>query len=400
MYRISSTGCALALLGLAGLLACEGTSANDGFVARDSAGVGIAENGGANPPVSQLVGAAPEVVIGEQEGPPEYLFSRIAAAHRLADGRFAVADARQHEVRFFDPRGKFLGRVGRQGAGPGEYEAMEMSLGVGDTLLVWDFVQRRITLLDGSGRFARTIPVTFSDSLSPAGYWFVGRLQDGTLLLRSTPNGSPAAVGVRRDTVRIVRVSEDGRLLNDWGRFPGDETVQVSTGRGISGYERAFGRKPHFLPVGNGVVFGSGDSYELREYTNGQLRRIVRRQQEPVPVTGAEIQAFKERWVGSVPSEQRLRLQRIADEMPYPATLPAHGRLLSAGEGSLWVQQYAASAESPETWDRFDEQGRWAGTVVLPPGLRATQAGLDFVLGISTDSVGVERVVLYRLRGE
>jgi hypothetical protein len=169
--------------------------------------------------------------------------------------------------------------------------------------------------------------------------------------------------------------------------------VQVATGRGVSGYPRPFGREARFLPAGKTLLFASGDTYEVRAYADGQLRTLIRKRQAPVPVTAADILDF----MASVDPAARPRLERVADAIPFPRAMPAHGRLISAGETGFWVQHYSHSASAPETWDRFDPEGRLAGTITLPPGFRATQAGPGFVLGVGTDSLGVERVMMYRL---
>ncbi|MDE2984600.1 MAG: hypothetical protein OXU69_07830, partial [Gemmatimonadota bacterium] len=63
----------------------------------------------------------PEYQIGEVEGSEPYLFTRIAGARRLLDGRVVVLDRESCELRFFDGEGGFLERTGGRGEGPGEF---------------------------------------------------------------------------------------------------------------------------------------------------------------------------------------------------------------------------------------------------------------------------------------
>lgn len=54
--------------------------------------------------------------------------------------------------------------------------------------------------------------------------------------------------------------------------------------------------------------------------------------------------------------------------------------------------------DEPQTWGVFDPCGAWLGTVEVPHNLDIQGIGLDYVLGVVTDDLGVERVEMYRLQ--
>jgi hypothetical protein len=54
---------------------------------------------------------------------PEYEFGRISGLTLLADGRVAMVDALNHEVRIFEQDGTHALSFGRSGAGPGEFDS-------------------------------------------------------------------------------------------------------------------------------------------------------------------------------------------------------------------------------------------------------------------------------------
>ena len=66
-------------------------------------------------------------------------------------------------------------------------------------------------------------------------------------------------------------------------------------------------------------------------------------------------------------------------------------------EGNLWV----ADARRPNTptpsWNVFDREGVWLGHVEGPTGLRVTDIGGDYLLGLWRDEVEVEHVMLNAL---
>ena len=70
------------------------------------------------------------------EARPEYEFGRISGLTLLADGRVAMADALNHEVRIFEQDGTHALSVGRSGAGPGELDS-PCCIAVDDRQRLW-----------------------------------------------------------------------------------------------------------------------------------------------------------------------------------------------------------------------------------------------------------------------
>ena len=85
------------------------------------------------------------------------------------------------------------------------------------------------------------------------------------------------------------------------------------------------------------------------------------------------------------------------DGQAFPAAMPALQNLKVDGEGNLWLEEYQAAPEVQPRWALFDPQGRWLGTIDTPHGLRVTDLGSDYVLGIARDQLDTEHVRLYRL---
>jgi hypothetical protein len=64
-------------------------------------------------------------------------------------------------LRIFGPKGRYVGVLGREGRGPGEFGiARTPELIRGDTMFVYDFLLHRISVLTPSGKFVQAIPLT------------------------------------------------------------------------------------------------------------------------------------------------------------------------------------------------------------------------------------------------
>jgi hypothetical protein len=88
------------------------------------------------------------------------MWSRVV---RDSKGQIYVANEGQSDMEVYDSTGVYLKSIGRRGQGPGEYGVISsLSVLPGDTLLVGDRVNRRLTLVSPAGRAVRTTPFQFS----------------------------------------------------------------------------------------------------------------------------------------------------------------------------------------------------------------------------------------------
>jgi hypothetical protein len=143
---------------------------------------------------------------------------------------------------------------------------------------------------------------------------------------------------------------------------------------------------------------GSQDIFEIGEYgEDGGLVRVVRIPNRDLEVTEEDVEAYVQARLEAVPEEQRPRVQADLEASPVPATRPAYGGIRADPEGNLWVAAYAPYPTVPRSWSVFDPQGRWLGEVEMPSRFYPWDFGEGGLLGVETDDLGVEYVVLYSL---
>jgi hypothetical protein len=83
-----------------------------------------------------------------------------------ASGGIVVSNAGDRQLCFFDARGRFLKKVGRRGAGPGEFEAMrDVGLYRGDSIVVTDPMPRRVSIFGPAGEVGRQFHLQSPDTL-------------------------------------------------------------------------------------------------------------------------------------------------------------------------------------------------------------------------------------------
>lgn len=367
---------------------------------RDSLGILVVEATGApwTPEDGWRVADTPSLSIGLQDGDPEYLFNRVRGTLRLADGRIVVADGGSSEIRFFDPLGSHLTSSGGPGEGPGEFRFIgSMWRHADDSLMVTDLAG--VTVMDSAGQFHRRFPLELAEGRYRGNA--VGQTEAGTLLVVSGSRGfSPADAGtVIRDSLRFFRYDADGTLVATITVLPSAERWGLLVG-GISTFPYVpFSARPIWTVSRNRFYIGSGREAEVSVWTlDGSLDQILRWPKPARPVTDALREQFRAYSIESTrDANDRRRQERFLAEVPIAEDAPTYQSLIVDSEENLWLEVYRTPWESERNWDVIASDGTWLGSVSMPDGFTPYQIGADYILGVSRDDLGVERVEYYLL---
>lgn len=324
-----------------------------------------------------------------EEGPE--LFGQIQGLVADAEGTIFVLDSQARELRIFDADGEHLRTVGRQGGGPGEF-ANPVGLAIhpdNESLWVVDPGNGRYSVFDRDGEFRTSHPrqIAYFALPWPGGFDHDGHLHD------VVPGG-------------LVRLDDQG-VATDTLRLPEDETprIQVTSDEGsrLMSLVPPFGTRMqwHFDPRGLlWTAVTDGFHFSARDF-DGQVRRVVRRPHDPVPVGRAEgdsvARAMRE-LIGQVAQGSA----QVDGDMSAPSHRPAFSTFVVDHEGRLWVEPTRAP-DAPRELLVFDPEGGFLGSMAIDPGLRlafprAHFSG-DHLHAVVTDDLDMPYVVRYRIVG-
>lgn len=352
----------------------------------------------------------PEVQIGRPAGEEPYLFESIESVRLLPDGGIVVADGGALEIRVFGPTGSFRARMGGGGRGPGEFQDIGgMWLTSGGAIAAWDPASRRITTFAPNGRRLS------ADRVEAGGG---GNLE---VFFGSFSNDDVALASLRSGPRRPGRV-----VPNVWtvGRYSLGGGYRGALGQMLG--MRRFERNPvPFTPVPFAVVRSDSllvsDGYEALLTVWDGSGAAAATLELPLPASPpadrvwAALEAALLRRVADAPERAgpRLSLDLLArGRMPRDDRFPRVAGLLLDGEGHVWVKVYdplvdsvwlkerAATIPAPGgVWQVLSpEQGRIVASIRIPDNLRPTEIKARRLLGVATDELGVERVVVHTLR--
>ncbi len=357
-----------------------------------------------------------EASIGVESGPDEYMLGQIRALH-ATDDRILVIDQQVPVVRVYDHAGAFLGNLGKEGQGPGEYTdpvALASDADGGRVFLLAGDL-RRINVYSASGESVDTWP-------APNRWrsmWPIFSIGDDTVWV-------PVVGHLTEEPYQRYggqKVGPDG---------PFGEIVWVPEADYQPATFTAGGRVEYapFGPVGDwdttaggGIVAGTSDQYRYEVHRNDGSQLIVERFWDPVPIP-AERREYERRY--RISSERAQGNHEFAwDGSGMPEHMPAFQDFVPTQSGAVWIYRFGSSEKLPDCaedplagphqeananrcWsqqgilDAFGEDGRYLGEVSLPPEIPDAYSLVLFVDGDrvvarAQDGTGTYMVKRYRL---
>lgn len=303
---------------------------------------------------------------------------------RLADGNIAIADWDGHRVLVFDSAGVLRRIIGRDGSGPGEFRAPSLiqTFG-GDSLLIWDTFLKRLSWLDSGSGTGRSMNLSGAGLIG--GSSIVGLLDDGRVVARPEQvQQSGAAEAPSRSASLLLLDSHGSRV----GIVADSIVFTAGDARGF----RFFQPTLQTATDGERIFAGISSDWRIAMYApDGRRLGELTRPWTPGAVTEAD----------------RIRIRAsltrpdmapgFLDDDRFDRTVPAFGRILPVGSGAVWVLDYAAPWQSPDSASIFSHDGRFLGAIALPPHFRPTEVGADYVIGTATRQDGDLEIRMYRV---
>lgn len=332
-----------------------------------------------------------EMRYGSGIGEDTVLFGQVGSFDVDEQGHLYVLDRQSQEIHIFDLGGALIRTVGGKGGGPGEFESA-VSVDVSYTGEIWvvEMADGKLTVLDSEGNYQRTWQLDTIGrfyTVYPGGFDRMGHYnalifsQEGEdieeLLVRFDEGTTPI------DTIAVPKSpveAEFFELVSDDGRA---RTTLTIPNQGSFDWT--------FAPGGNLWTLYTG-TYELTEMTtDGKVIRRANKDFEPIRVTSAELEQFRQRVSWFTDQGGTVDMSRI------PRQKPVVESFFSDEEGNLWVLRTGTSPEDANRlFDIFNAEGYFLGEIRLPFSLivalkPVVQGGILY--GMTRDESGTTMIV-------
>jgi hypothetical protein len=301
-----------------------------------------------------------DLAIGVKEGDENYMFGDQVFISTDDEGNIYVTDHDRRIVRKYDSSGNFLRSIGRPGQGPGEFQDIsEVRFDEKGNIYLNDVKNRRISFLTKEGNYLEGISV-------PILFERVGINSSGLYIARSVDNVE-LGKGKKWDYFYGL-FDEDFNLMAEFLRLPQEKDVNKNSSKDSiaqvladSLSERAFQPFVNYvLDKNDSIYFGYPENYEIKVYSSaGKLRKIVKRDYEPVGISKKHKEYFKnsqsELFMSKIPANEE---ERVFELVEYPKYKPAYERFALMENGWIFVVVDSVRAGSTLV-DIFNEDGEY-----------------------------------------
>lgn len=346
-------------------------------------------------------------------------FALINTIRELSNGSVMVADPIGGDLWLLDASLKNQRKIGREGGGPGEYRQPDAVWALrGDTTLLVDLGNARLSIFDEQGKFVRSTSMLLGTidpskgpptSMMPRGTDAAGRIYF---------QGSPMGPGGPSDSIRVLRYDPATKRVDSLARIKGPETARTESG---SEGEREVRIRPVPLSGGDGwavsragaLALGRAGSYRV-EWLDAKGVRVIG---PPVPYERVRVgSAEKKEWAaeqmlrggvgmalednnGQVSvsfTRNRLDREPSTDGLPFPSYKPPFDNATMVVDltGRVWVQRHLSAGQAPQ-YDVIAADGKHIASVVFPKGRRIVGFGTKGMYVTAIDNDGLQSIERY-----
>ncbi len=306
-----------------------------------------------------------------------------------ASGRLYVVDGGPLVIKVFEPDGRFVRTIGREGAGPGEFRGAMIGLHQ-NHIVVQDPTLARLTIFDTAGTYItslasacchyRSLPVTANGTVAAPGP--NSRLEYSGMFLRFT------AAGQFIDTVYVPK-GGDARY---WELKSAGGTMQM-------GIPFTPGQRSTFAPNGDLVHAWTGD-YRIAIGRNAaDTARVITLTSAPVERPEAERREYLESRL-VVPNEKNWgpKVRQTFKFEDIPATATPFENLMVDPAGAVWAQVYTGDTLAT-AYDVFDSTGAYLGRIKAPwqPSRAVSWGSPELAVRIEENEDGYPQITTYRV---
>ena len=346
--------------------------------------------------------SAPSATLAEE-------FAAIRGVRELADGRVLVSDYLDQRVVLADfARGSVTVRVA-EGSGPGEARLPTRLIALpGDSTILVDLGNNRLSVLDGQGRAVRTVAAERPGLLGVRG------VDAGGAFYFAVPAWAERESALPDDSVRVVRWDPRTGQVSDVAVIQGDrmrsdirqpartpriptigfaaQDAWVVSESGVVRIVRAGSYRVESRAPGAPAVLGPSYAYPTKAVSAADRLAYVREFLTSSPMSGKGPGGGM--GFSPVPSEAEIAVMVRGTEFAQRHPMFSAGDVIAAPRGRLWVG-HPPEAGQPVRYDVFDESGRRAAGVELRPGRRVMAVGRQGVYVIAESADGTQRLERY-----
>jgi hypothetical protein len=401
------------------------------------------------PAADKVLRERPAVIyqVGAEEGEEWELLSGVNSVAFDAQDNLYILDRNNFRVLVFDPSGKFLRKIGKQGGGPGEFIApVSMTITSDGSLVVGDIGRRGYSIFKTDGTFVKNVIPEEGVGVGGGGIQahprggIVANAANAMMFGGGRRSGTPGDI-----TQMATRAAQERKMDVAWLNFANTEGGKSTTlyeaklppitpkveesGTSENRQVRVMSRAPEFMPQATfgvlpngGVAVAHEADYRIRVVDPaGKVARVLERPIKPKKATKKDQELAVERrreamqrgdgmvrvmvdngntrvstGGGGGRQPEAAAIEEMLRTTTFLEFIPVFRRIDTDPQGRIWVQRTPTDFGTRGPVDILTFDGRYIGTV---PSDRAPSAvsRSGRAAYIERDDLNVEHVVVKRL---
>lgn len=277
--------------------------------------------------------------IGTEHGDENYMFGSRLLINADQEGHIYVSDKDVNTVKTYNANGEFLQTIGGPGQGPGEFQDIsEARFDADGNIYLNDPGIQRITFMSREGDYLQGIraPFLFEKVLVNAKGFYIARSADNVELKKGKK--WDYYYGLFDD--EFAPIAEFLRLPQESGSG-GKGAFSIAQALADDMSSRAFAPTVSYVLDKNDLLyFGYPIGYEIKVYSSldGELKKIIRREYEPVEVSGMHKEFFEQNQSDLFRSKMPAGMEKEVFELvEYPEYKPPYERFTLLENGWIFV---------------------------------------------------------------
>jgi hypothetical protein len=304
-----------------------------------------------------------ELSIGEFEGDENYMFGDSIYFITDDEGNFYVSDSDNNRIQKYDPEGKYLLTIGREGQGPGEFRNLSVSRFDNDNnLYITDELNRRISFFDKNGKYLKQIRMQEIHN---------NLYINSKGLIIATKSSQSEDDNVMRRIATYGLFDDEFNLVNEL--YKDEIETPMLTGIDESSLakflthalsELAFRPWVRYTLANNDFIYlGYPDKYEINIYSpKGKIVRKITRDYDFLPVSKKDEEYFIEFISNSADFSNPIFTEELKKKgfqrLKFPKYKPAYQSFTLMENG--WLVVIIDSVENEYTlFDIFNQEGKY-----------------------------------------
>jgi hypothetical protein len=321
----------------------------------------------------------------------DFLFGRVAAATFARGDRLVVADGAMNTISSFEPDGRSIASVGRDGRGPVEFSTLEWIGACGaDELVAYDLMTRRFTVLGEDLTYRSAFQVLGA----PTG--LVCTASGHVAYLEAAFELEPANAREWYASARLSLLRTSAASPRVIVTVPLGDLVQVNG----TWMVHPGGRRSTLVPIGAGIGVASGGADPITVYdTLGRRVASVSIPARSRELTASEQRSVAEEFMSRIPElavrEQMVRALLGTRREPVAV---GHRRAVAQPDGTIWLQRSFRGGAHVEL-EIINAAGQHVALLKLPGDGELLAVGRSRVAILRSTSDGADVIELFAIRG-